>query len=136
MNEFHNFSWYFLLFVDNEGAAAVCQRQTMDQRKPRQISIESFRNQQLEFDEAEQTDLLPFGSSIESKQSECTDTIDEKCFFSGNPFVEIVKGIIHIYKKKWVLMDLIANLLFRPDTEKCWDCIDLKNWTFPHFYFV
>lgn len=99
MGEFHNISCTFL-FVDNEGAAAACQRQTTDQRQPRQISIESFRNQQLEFNEAEPTGLLPFGSTVESKQSECTESIDERCFFSGNPFVEIVKGIIHIYKKK------------------------------------
>lgn len=86
-----------MCFVENEGAAAVCPKQKIDQRQPRQISIESFRNQQLEFNETEGTGLLPFSSSGESKPS---DYIDEKGFFSGNPFVEVTKGVIHIYKKK------------------------------------
>lgn len=73
----------------------------MDQRQPRQISIESFRNQHLEFEETDGQGILPFASTGEAKSlTECTDYIDEKGFFSGNPFVEVTKGVIHIYKKK------------------------------------
>lgn len=30
-------------------------------------------------------------------------------FFCGNPMVEIIKGIIHIYKNKWVECQTVAQ---------------------------
>lgn len=41
----------------------------------------------------EEQQLLP------SATFECLD-LDDKTFFSGNPFIEVTKGIMHMYKKK------------------------------------
>lgn len=33
-------------------------------------------------------------------------------FFCGNPMVEVIKGIIHIYKNKWVECQTIIQAVF------------------------
>lgn len=103
MNSLNFFlSFYCCFDSDSEGAAAVCvrQNQNTDQRQPRKIAVESYRNQQIKFSAKDQQGILPFASREATPQTECTDYIEEKGFFSGNPFVEVTKGIIHIYKKK------------------------------------
>lgn len=81
----------------------MCTRQNVhnDQRQPRQITVESYSNNQMEKG-GEDKGILPLSSRETTPQTECqsSDYIDEKGFFSGNPFVEVTKGIIHIYKKK------------------------------------
>lgn len=88
----------------NEGAAAVCTRQNVhnDQRQPRQISVESYSNNQMEKIDDDPKGILPVSSRETTPQVDChvSEYVDEKGFFSGNPFVEVTKGIIHIYKKK------------------------------------
>lgn len=94
----------FRRFLDSEGAAAVCVRQNPhnDQRQPRQISVENFANQQFDGNDSNETKgILPSGSRETTPMTnDDNKTIDEKGFFYGNPFVEVTKGIIHIYKKK------------------------------------
>lgn len=95
--------------LDSEGAAAVCVRQNPhnDQRQPRKITVENFTNKQ--FDNGGANDgkgILPSGSrettpmTDDSAAAAAKNLIDEKGFFYGNPFVEVTKGIMHIYKKK------------------------------------
>lgn len=87
-------------FLDSEGAAAVCVRQNPhnDQRQPRKIIVENFINNQNDCDE--RNGLLPFGSRETTPITDDCKSVEEKDFFYGNPFVEVTKGIIHIYKKK------------------------------------
>lgn len=71
------------------------------QRKPREISIETYTNR---LSESESLGVLPKSSSreqtpLEEKQALC-DGVGEINFFSGNPFVECTKGILHFYKSK------------------------------------
>lgn len=86
------------------------------QRKPKTITIESYRNKSIELGESEAEGLLPLSSrettplsnteksqNLAKKQpapSPPQQQIDDKHFFSGNPFVEVTKGIIHMYKNK------------------------------------
>lgn len=94
---------------NSEGATAAatttknCPRPNLqnDQRQPRKISVENFQNDSLCSDTATKG-ILPF-SSRETTPMTATDdakSIEEKGFIYGNPFVEVTKGIIHIYKKK------------------------------------
>lgn len=70
------------------------------QRKPREISIETYTNR---LSESESLGVLPKNSSREhtplEEQTLC-DGLGEINFFSGNPFVECTKGILHFYKSK------------------------------------
>lgn len=92
-------------FLDSEGATAVCVRQNPhnDQRQPRKITVENFTNKQDEAtgDAKDEKGILPSGSRETTPMTDDTaKAIDEKGFFYGNPFVEVTKGIMHIYKKK------------------------------------
>lgn len=92
--------------LDNEGAAATYARPNphKDQRQPQKITVQTFSNKQMEqCDGEEAKGILPCGSREQTPlttESQTTDYIAEKSFFYGNPFVEVTKGIIHIYKKK------------------------------------
>lgn len=73
------------------------------QRKAKTIKIESFRNKDVERTAGTETEgLLPSGSRETTPLNEPTQPLqlDDKGFFSGNPFVEVTKGIIHMYKNK------------------------------------
>lgn len=86
------------------------------QRKPKTITIESYRNKSIELGESDVEGLLPSSSrettpsnNVDKLQKQTTkqpahpqiqQQIDDKHFFSGNPFVEVTKGIIHMYKNK------------------------------------
>lgn len=90
---------------DSEGATATVARQNAhnDQRQPRKITVENFSNQQNNDGAASAKRLLPsFGSRETTPMATADDAkaIEEKGFIYGNPFVEVTKGIIHIYKKK------------------------------------
>lgn len=48
--------------------------------------------------------LLPVHSretTLRNEKESCEEK-GEIGFFSGNPFVEITKGILHLYKEEWV----------------------------------
>lgn len=93
----------FFRHLDNEGAAAVCVRQNPhnDQRQSRIITVDNFTNKQIDGDLKNEKGILPSGSRETTPMTKDTaKTIDEKGFFYGNPFVEVTKGIMHIYKKK------------------------------------
>lgn len=73
------------------------------QRKLKVIKIESFSNNTNETVNEEKEGILPPASRETTPlddQANLSEYFDEKGFFSGNPFVEITKGIIHLYKKK------------------------------------
>ena len=74
------------------------------QRKSKTIQIETFSNSDLDPSTVENRALLPSSSRETTPLCEATpakpEFFDEKAFFSGNPFVEITKGIIHLFKKK------------------------------------
>lgn len=103
---------------DSEGASATATRPNLhnDQRQPRKITVENFTNQQIDVTTtttavaatddrataAAANGLLPFSSRETTPLTAADDmkSIEEKDFIYGNPFVEVTKGIIHIYKKK------------------------------------
>lgn len=91
-------------FLANEGAAAAYSRPNPhnDQRQPRKITVHNFSNIQNEGEAIdEKRGILPSSSRETTPMTDDIKTIiEEKGFFSGNPFVECTKGIIHIYKKK------------------------------------
>lgn len=67
------------------------------------IKIESFSNTTNETEPEETKGILPSASRETTPlddQAALPEYFDERGFFSGNPFVEITKGIIHLYKKK------------------------------------
>lgn len=90
------------MILDSEGAVGFCGRQNPhnDQRQPRNICVENFTNKQSDCDTNEAKGILPSGSRETTPMTDDNKQIDEKGFFYGNPFVEVTKGIIHIYKKK------------------------------------
>lgn len=72
------------------------------QRTPRQITIENYINRND--GEKKFKGVLPKSTREQvphpgfPMQETTGDTIN---FFSGNPFVEVTKGILHLYKKKY-----------------------------------
>lgn len=99
--------------VKSEGAANVPAnsrviREHRGQRKPKSIRIDNYACSEME-QSSENRGILPSGSrettpmvsESENQMSASPDHMDDKkAFFSGNPFVEVTKGIIHMYKKK------------------------------------
>lgn len=82
------------------------------QRKPKKISIESYRNRldsssELAGDESRHVGVLPKSSREQTPMDEIApvpavhqEFPGEINFFSGNPFVEVTKGILHLFKRK------------------------------------
>lgn len=107
---------------DSSGGAASAEpsnslviRENRGQRKSRKIKIVNFAcndnndGKQPDMDSAAAVavaspiGLLPSSSreTTPLNDEEAVDDTDEnKAFFSGNPFVEVTHGIIHMYKKK------------------------------------
>lgn len=98
---------------DNDSAGAVStehptnprlQRDMRGQRKPKKITIESYRNR---LDSDESRGVLPKSSREQTPMDETPpppplsvqEFPGEIAFFSGNPFVEVTKGILHLYKR-------------------------------------
>lgn len=93
--------------VKSEGAANASAnsriiREHRGQRKPKSIRIDNYTCSDME-QISEDRGILPSSSRettpMEDNQA-TPDNMDDKTFFSGNPFVEVTKGIIHMYKKK------------------------------------
>lgn len=94
--------------VKSEGAenmpASRVVREHRGQRKPKSIRIDNYTCSDME-QSTEDRGILPSSSReatpMEDNQANVNpDHMDDKTFFSGNPFVEVTKGIIHMYKKK------------------------------------
>ncbi|XP_003436037.2 BRCA1-associated protein [Anopheles gambiae] len=102
--------------VGDEAAGAVSnehpnnprlQREMRGQRKPKKITIESYRNRLLDGGPApsdEYRGILPKSSREQTPMDEVpppatTEILGEINFFSGNPFVEVTKGILHLFKR-------------------------------------
>ncbi|XP_055546441.1 BRCA1-associated protein [Wyeomyia smithii] len=83
------------------------QREMRGQRKPKKITIESYRNRLDSATEAgadESRGVLPKSSREQTPMDETPpapipEFPGEINFFSGNPFVEVTKGILHLYKR-------------------------------------
>jgi BRCA1-associated protein len=105
----------FLTDIDEMSAGAVASehpnnprllKEQRGQRQPKKITVENFHNIKMMKDEDEEKGILPKSSreqtpmddsAIPSPKNELTSEIS---FFSGNPFIEVTKGILHLYKKK------------------------------------
>ncbi|XP_031634737.1 BRCA1-associated protein [Contarinia nasturtii] len=121
---------------NSEGAAAVCLRQNPhnDQRQPRKIIVENFSNKQKDNGVNDEKGILPSGSRETTPMTEeIKITIDEKGFFSGNPFVEVTKGIIHIYKKneRTEVTDGVSKMLCLLAVPATLNCHDILNFVAP-----
>ncbi|KAF7268061.1 BRCA1-associated protein [Rhynchophorus ferrugineus] len=91
----------------SQGAEALSQdtdvrQKNRGQRKARDISVETFPSR-LE-GHREDWGLLPISSREQTPLTEKTaielaEDKGEIGFFSGNPFVEVTKGILHLYKE-------------------------------------
>ncbi|XP_050302453.1 BRCA1-associated protein [Anthonomus grandis grandis] len=118
----------------SEGAEALPQeadnkQKNRGQRKVRDISVETFPSR-LE-SPREDWGLLPFSSReqtpmTEKSTVELAENLGEIGFFSGNPFVEITKGILHLYKEDVLTSRkdaLTLCLLGVPCTMTCHDIL-------------
>lgn len=81
-------------------ASSAVAKERHGQRKPKNIQIETYANKVLG---EEATGVLPKSREV-TPLTETSSALDaptsEIKFFSGNPFVEQTKGILHLYKKK------------------------------------
>lgn len=70
------------------------------QRTPREIRVETFASK-LESPKDDWGLLSPDKGERIGLDSlrDCAESEEEIGFFSGNPFVEVTKGIIHLYKE-------------------------------------
>lgn len=76
-------------------------RENRGQRKPRKIKIENYASADVDPDEEKGKGLLPSSSrEVTPLSDQPVEYGDDKTFFSGNPFVEVTQGIIHMYKKE------------------------------------
>lgn len=106
---------FFRCSGDSEGATATAGNYVRpnphnDQRQPHKITVENYTNPQNATHDsscAAAKGILPFGSrettlmnAAAATGADDTKSIEEKGFIYGNPFVEVTKGIIHIYKKE------------------------------------
>lgn len=94
------------LFKISVGAEAIPnsdnKKKSRGQRNVRDISVETFPSR-LE-NSRDDWGLLPKCSRentpASDKSKEFSEEKSEIGFFSGNPFVEITKGILHLYKQE------------------------------------
>lgn len=117
--------------ADNVGATAEIDK-SRGQRQPREISVETYPSR-LESTQ-ENWSLLP--AHVKSEvQSENTDMNDssktEIGFFSGNPFVELTKGILHLYKEDTLSSRQQAVTLCLLAVPATMTCHDLLSFTAP-----
>lgn len=91
--------------IDDVGAAAV-PRDCRGQRQTNKIVVENYSNKAiLSGQEGNQGILPPSSREVTPVQEVPPQPIspadaDEISFVSGNPFVEVTKGVIHLFKKK------------------------------------
>lgn len=93
--------------LGNEGgaaAAAVVKKEHRGQRKADKIVVENYTNTALPQEECRGI-LPPSSREVTPVQEVAPQPVspadgEEICFVSGNPFVEVTKGVIHLFKKK------------------------------------
>uniref|UniRef100_A0A1B0CVF8 Brca1-associated protein n=1 Tax=Lutzomyia longipalpis TaxID=7200 RepID=A0A1B0CVF8_LUTLO len=106
------------------------------QRQPRNIKVENYTNRVLESSDSSRG-LLPPSSREVTPMDETpppkADVPDDITFFSGNPFVEVTKGIIHLYKKNEMtdMMDCQSKTLCLLAVPAILSCHDLQNFVAP-----
>lgn len=79
-------------------------REHRGQRKPKSIRVDNYTCSEMEKSD-EKRGILPSSSREttpmeDSQVNANAESTYDKTFFSGNPFVEVTKGIIHMYKKE------------------------------------
>lgn len=77
------------------------------QRKSNKIVVESYSNKGLSNQEECRGILPPSSREVTPVQEVAPDPVcpedgEEISFVSGNPFVEVTNGVIHLFKKKYV----------------------------------
>ncbi|KAK4878245.1 hypothetical protein RN001_010751 [Aquatica leii] len=94
------------------------------QRKPKDITVETFASR-LERP-LEDLGILPSESRKVGQSQTEMDDVREIGFFSGNPFLEITKGILHLYKEDTLSKReevLTLCLLGVPNSMTCHDLL-------------
>ncbi|GJQ78114.1 hypothetical protein Trydic_g2452 [Trypoxylus dichotomus] len=123
-------------FKDVEGAEAIdnanSTAKSRGQRGVRDISVETFPSRL----ESPRSDwgLLPEQSRETTPMTDTTNVEDSKTeigFFSGNPFVELTKGILHLYKEDILTSSEEALTLCLLGVPNSMTCHDLLNFTAP-----
>lgn len=88
------------------GATAVVKKDFRGKRKTNKIVVETYSNKSLVGQEDIKIGLLPPSSrEVTPVQEVAPQPVspadgEEISFVSGNPFVEVTKGVIHLFKKK------------------------------------
>ncbi|CAG9853598.1 unnamed protein product [Phyllotreta striolata] len=122
---------------ESRGAEAVVTsdnvQRSRGQRKIRDISVETFPSR-LE-SPRDDWGLLPKYSRettpVSESQKEPSEKDSEIGFFSGNPFVEITKGILHLYKEDVLSSRKDALTLCLLGVPTSMTCHDLLTFTAP-----
>lgn len=104
---------FFLKIEDLQSAGAVSSehpnnpkfiKELRGQRKAKKIQIETYANVLAEPKNTNVAKgVLPKSSREQTPLAEVQpipEVPGEVNFFTGNPFVEVTKGILHLYKKK------------------------------------
>lgn len=97
---------------------AVVKKQFRGQRKANQIVVENYSNTSLPPSQEDCRGILPPSSrEVTPVQEEapppvCPTDGEEISFVSGNPFVEVTKGVIHLFKKKYVTTISLCALAY------------------------
>lgn len=116
-----------------EGAESMdrAETTTRGQRTPQEISVETFPSK-LETPR-EDWGLVPVHSrqATVSESDVVTEERSEIGFFSGNPFVEITKGILHLYKEDVLSSKDEALTLCLLGVPNSMTCHDLLGFTAP-----
>lgn len=102
------------------------------QRHPREISVETYPSK---LETSQDWSLLPPHTKQLQQQSSDLNTMDdpksEIGFFSGNPFVELTKGILHLYKEDTLCSRQEATTLCLLAVPATMTCHDLLSFTAP-----
>ncbi|KAK5637995.1 hypothetical protein RI129_012290 [Pyrocoelia pectoralis] len=112
------------------GAEGVLHSQNCrGQRKVKDISVETFASR-LE-KPTDDWGILPNNSRDVTFKQDDVEEIGEIGFFSGNPFVEITKGILHLYKEDMLSSREEALMLCLLGVPTSMTCHDLLAFTAP-----
>lgn len=114
------------------------QRDMRGQRKPKKITIESYRNRLDSAGNDESRGVLPKSSREQTPMDEVPPTSAQEFpgeinFFSGNPFVEVTKGILHLYKRneRADITDGLSKTLCLIAVPSSLNCHDILNFIAP-----
>lgn len=124
---------------DSAGAGAISsdptnttkhKRENRGKRVPTKITIENYQNKSNDGIVKDYEGILPTSSREQTPlEDQKMEFMEEVNFFSGNPFVEVTKGIIHLYKnnERTEIMEGLSRtlcLLAVPATLSCHDIIN------------